>query len=298
MLSMLDRRSMEALAAVIDEGGFERAAQRLHITQSAVSQRVKLLEEEAGQVLLIRSTPPRPTEAGIKVLKHCNQVRHLEADLLKELNPFSEKRFRTLALGINADSIATWFFPAMNSYLATEPITLDLRVDDQDQTHKMLRRGEVLGCISSQKAAVQGCSVALLGTMNYRLVATPQFMERWFGQGFSKKGVVHAPLLVFNKKDELQSTILGREFGQVPQEIPIHYLPSTEKFLEFIVAGLAYGVVPDLQSLDLIKKGVLVDLIPHGHMAVNLFWHCWNLKSGFIEGFSKKLVERARELLY
>ncbi len=283
---------------MIDEGGFERAAQTLHITQSAVSQRVKLLEEAAGQVLLIRSVPPRPTGAGIKVLKHCNQVRLLEADLLKGLNPFSEKRFRTLALGINADSIATWFFPAMNPYLATEPVTLDLRVDDQDQTHKMLRRGEVLGCISSQKASVQGCSVALLGTMNYRLVATPQFMERWFGQGFSKKGVAHAPLLVFNKKDELQSGILGREFGQVPQDIPIHYLPSTEKFLEFIVAGLAYGVVPDLQSLDLINKGVLVDLIPHGHMAVSLFWHSWNLKSRFIEGFSKQLVVRARELLY
>ncbi|MCP4120110.1 MAG: LysR family transcriptional regulator ArgP [Desulfobacteraceae bacterium] len=295
---MLERRSMEALAAVIDEGGFERAAQKLHITQSAVSQRVKQLEEAAGQVLLIRSSPPRPTAAGIKVLKHCNQVRHLEADLLAGLNPFSEKRFRTLALGINADSIATWFFPAMNSYLATEPITLDLRVDDQDQTHKMLRKGEVLGCISSQKAPVQGCSVSFLGTMNYRLVATPGFMERWFSQGISGKGIAHAPLLVFNKKDELQSTILTREFGPMPQGMPIHYLPSTEKFLEFIAAGLAYGVVPDLQSLDLIKKGVLVDLIPHGHMAVDLFWHCWNLKSRFIGAFSQNLVARAGALLY
>jgi len=134
--------------------------------------------------------------------------------------------------------------------------------------------------------------------MNYRLVATPKYMERWFNPGISRKGIARAPLLVFNKKDELQSTILGREFGQVPREIPIHYLPSTEKFLEFIVAGLAYGVVPDLQSLDLINRGVLVDLIPHGHMAVNLFWHCWNLKSGFIGGFSEKLVERAREHLY
>jgi len=171
-------------------------------------------------------------------------------------------------------------------------------VDDQDQTHKMLRKGEVLGCISSREGPVQGCSVSFLGTMNYRLVATPKYMERWFNPGISRKGIARAPLLVFNKKDELQSTILTREFGPLPQGIPMHYLPSTEKFLAFILAGLAYGVVPDLQSLDLIKKGVLVDLIPHGPMPVDLYWHCWNLKSRFIEAFSKTLVARAGALLY
>ena len=295
---MLDRRSMEALAAVIDEGGFERAAKRLHVTQSAISQRIKLLEEEAGQVLLIRSSPPMATVAGIEVLKHFNRVRHLEEDLLKGLNPFSKKKFQNLSLGINADSIATWFFNAVNDFLASEAITLDLRVDDQDQTHNMLRRGEVLGCISSQKAVVQGCKVTFLGSMNYRMVAAPQFVERWFAGGFSKEGVVLAPLLVFNKKDELQSVILTREFGNLPGGIPIHYLPSSEKFLDFIVGGLAFGAVPDLQSLDLIKGGKLVDLIPHGHMKVDLFWHCWNLKSSFLESFSTILIDRAGKLLH
>lgn len=295
---MLDRRSMEAFAAVIDEGGFERAAKRLHLTQSAISQRVKLLEEAAGQVLLIRSSPPKPTEAGIEVLKHCNKIRHLEGDLLRSLNPFSDKKFQTLAMGINADSIATWFFPAISQFLSKEDITLDLRVDDQDQTHRLLKKGEVLGCISSQKTPVQGCTVTFLGSMNYRMVAAPKFIERWFKEGLNLESIGKAPLLVFNKKDELQTTVLKREFGQVPGNIPTHYVPSTEKFLEFILSGLAYGVVPDFQSLDHIRNGSLVDLFPGGHIRINLFWHCWNLKSRFLKAFSTVLLEQAKERLY
>ena len=67
----------------------------------------------------------------------------------------------------------TWFYPAVNEFLSREKVLLDLTVDDQDQTRKLLRDGMVMGCISSEPEPVQGCRAARLGTMCYRMLAAP-----------------------------------------------------------------------------------------------------------------------------
>lgn len=294
---MIDFKFMEALVAVVNEGGFEKASKVLHITQSAISQRIKLLEEVAGQVLLLRSTPPVPTEAGARIIKYFMQVRQLEQELFETLSPSPEQQFRTLAVGINADSLATWFLNAVIPFLKQAHVTLDIRVDDQDQTHGMLRDGEVFGCISARKISVQGCRVCFLGYMNYRMVASPDFAQHWFSS-FSMETVKKAPLLVFNRKDELQSRVLQRALGgTLPDEIPIHYIPSSEQFMAFIAAGMAYGMVPDIQSQELLDSGRLVDLLPMHHAKVPLYWHCWNIKSRLLESFSQHLVSKASILL-
>ena len=75
---MLDYLGLAALAAVVREGSFERAARKLHVTPSAVSQRIKQLEERTGQVLVQRGTPCTGTEAGRRLCLHLEQVALLE----------------------------------------------------------------------------------------------------------------------------------------------------------------------------------------------------------------------------
>lgn len=200
---MFDYKLIEAMATVYNEGGFDKAAKSLHLTQSAVSQRVKLLEDQAGQVLLVRSTPPDVTPAGRRLLRHYLKVKKLEDDLLDDFADDDEKRFASLAVGVNADSLATWFPGAMGSFLENERVTLDIRTDDQEQTHRMLKDGEVVGCISSRKQPMQGCRASYLGKMDYRLFATPAFAAKWFPDGFNLVEAREAPALIFNRKDNL-----------------------------------------------------------------------------------------------
>lgn len=294
---MLDYKLLQALAIVIQEGGFDKAAQCLNITQSAVSQRIKLLEDQLGTLLVTRTVPPAPTPEGKNLLKHYIQVQSLEADLEQSLNPLAREAFQVFALGINADSLATWFFPAITSFLGENRVVLDLKVDDQEQTHKLLRNGEVAGCISSEKTPVQGCSVTPIGTMRYRMVATPEFAREYFPRGLGKDCLETSPAVIYNRRDDLHARFLKTYFQRfVPggiQKIPIHYVPSSEKFVELILAGLAYGMVPDLQGLAHIKAGRLVDLAPGYHMGVDLYWHRWNLSSQLLDEFSKAIVKNA-----
>ena len=294
---MLDYKLIEALATVVQEGGFDRAARRLHLTQSAISQRIKLLEEQSGQILLVRSTPPVATPPGQRMVKHYLQVKRLEDDLFDGMAGAAHENFVSLSIGINEDSLATWFLEAVRPFLEKERVVLDLRADDQDQTHKLLKKGEVVGCISALDRPVQGCRTAYLGRMDYRLVAAPAFAARWFPKGITVRGVQKAPLLVLNRKDALQATILESALDEVPAGIPVHYLPSSEKFADFIASGLAYGVLPNQQSDALLASGQLVDLLPEHMVPIKLYWHCWNLKSRILEAFTRALVHGAETAL-
>ena len=75
-----DPAALECLAALVDEGSFERAASRLSITQSAVSQRLRALEAAVGQPLVVRSRPLRLTEPGKVLLRFARQWQALRAD--------------------------------------------------------------------------------------------------------------------------------------------------------------------------------------------------------------------------
>ncbi len=294
---MFDYKLIEAMAAVFNEGGFDRAAQALHITQSAVSQRVKLLEEQAGQVLLVRTTPPGVTPAGRRMLRHYLQVKELEGDLRGDFVAPDDKRFASLAIGVNADSLATWFLDAVGNFIRDEKVTLDIRTDDQEQTHRMLKDGEVVGCISARKQPMQGCRTVYLGRMDYRLFATPDFIRKWFADGFNLKSVIEAPALIFNRKDNLHNDLFNLSLGEVPAPLPAHYVPSSEKFARFISSGFAYGMLPTQQSRPLEKIGHINNLAPGCKVSVKLYWHCWNLKSRRLKKLSRILVNNTGKLL-
>ncbi|MFH1138827.1 MAG: LysR family transcriptional regulator ArgP [Pseudomonadota bacterium] len=293
----MDYKLVEALAAVATEGGFERAARVLHLTQSAVSQRVRLLEDQTGRILLARTNPPRPTSAGRRLLKHFRQVSRLEADLLDEDPSGTSTSFSTLPVGVNADSLATWFLEAVHPFVASEKVLLDIHVDDQEETHKLLKNGEVIGCVSAARPPMQGCRVEALGGMTYRLLAAPDFARNRLPGGLTPETVRDAPGLIFNRKDDLHNKVFRGLFGEAPDGVPAHYVPSSEKFVDVILRGWAYGMLPDIQARDLVRAGRLVELAPDQPVLVDLYWHCWNIKSPVIQNFTRTLVSGARKLL-
>ena len=294
---MFDYKLIEALAMVARDGGFDKAANTLCITQSAVSQRVKLLEELTGQVLMARTSPPRATSAGRKLLKHYLQVKQLENELIGEIGDTTHEEFSSLAVGINADSLAFWLLDAIQPFLLEERVLLDIRVDDQEQTHRLLKDGEVMGCISTQEHTMQGCRIEYLGCMNYHLVAAPDFAARFFPNGLTIDDVRRAPALFFDRNDELHHKLLSQALEEVPVSIPTNYVPSIEKYAEFIISGLAYGMIPDQQSTALIQTGQVIDLSPDFQVSAKLYWHCWSLKSKLLNKFTQQLTHKAKTLL-
>lgn len=293
---MIDYKLLEAFAIVVQEGGFEKAASVLHLTQSAVSQRVRLLEERAGKILLSRSSPPQPTNAGLKFLKHYLQVKLLEDDLDEETGGKGVGPTR-LSLGINADTLSSWFLPAIGALLRDGKLLIDLHVDDQEETYKLLRDGVVVGCISDRATPIQGCTVDYLGAMHYRLLARPEFISKWFSDGFTAENAEKAPAVMFTRKDMLHYKVLRRVFGPSVNVEAIHYVPSIEQFTQMISAGYAYGMVPDWQSEGLRSAGELLEVHGKAHDSVKLYWHCWNIDSNPLKTFSRQLISKAKSLL-
>jgi LysR family transcriptional regulator (chromosome initiation inhibitor) len=248
-------------------------------------------------VLLARSAPPRPTAAGKRLIKHYIQVKYLEDELGEVLDPEAGREFVSMPVGLNEDSLSTWFLEAVIPFLRKERILLDLRADDQEVTHRMLRDGRVIGCVSSWDRPVQGCDMHYLGRLVYKLVSTPDFSAKWFESGLTAEAVQKSPTLVFNRKDNMINKFFRRAFGRVPENAPTCYLPSSEQFLTYIRSGLAYSLVPDMQCDPLLASGELVELAPDLHMPSDLYWHCWSIQSPLLQRFSKALMRGAGKLL-
>ena len=102
----VDYKSLRLLDLIIKEQGFEKASAKLFITQSAVSQRVKQLENQVGSLLLTRTVPPKPTELGQKLLGLLYHVDLIEHDAFDNE---SGNHVVTIPISINADSLATGF---------------------------------------------------------------------------------------------------------------------------------------------------------------------------------------------
>lgn len=292
---MIDHRLL-AFEAVLQEGGFERAARRLSLTQSAVSQRVKLLEAEFGQVLLVRSKPVRPTPAGRRLLPYLAQLRLMEAEARRALEPGRQHGPLRLAVGVNADSLATWFVGAVAEVVRDEGLVLDCVVDDQDHTHALLADGEVLGCISTRPDPMRGCAAVRLGSMPYLCAGSPQFRARWFPHGLTHEALIQAPAIVFGRHDDMHEQFLHRHFGLDARQYPHHVVPSSESFMAFALAGLGYGFIPEIQARPHLARGELLDLAPQREDVV-LYWHHWQVQSPVMARLAKAIAGAAAEAL-
>lgn len=270
-----DPASLDCLAALVDEGSFERAATRLAITQSAVSQRLRALEAQVGQPLVIRSRPLRLTEPGKVLLRFARQWQALRADVARELDSGADLDER-LPIAVNADSLATWVLPALDP-LVQSGVSLELVVDDQDFTHDWLRQGAVLGCVTTVSQALRGCRVAPLGVMPYVAVASPAFVARHLPQGLTRSNFAQVPFLVFNRKDDMQAQWVSRAFGVREPRLRERFVPSSEATVHAARMGWGIGVAPALQLRPWLECGELVQLLPEVSIPVALHWHRWKL---------------------
>lgn len=293
-MSTFDPDALECLAAIIEEGGFERAAQRLSITQSAVSQRLRALEAQVGTVLIVRSRPLKPTGAGQLMLKHAKMMRLLRADLekdLKELAPSSTGGGRDeerISVAINADSIATWALPALDA-LARNGLPIEIITDDQEFTHEWLREGQVLGCVTSLGQALRGCRMEALGTMDYVVVAQADYAAEHCPKGLNAHNFHKLPFVAFNRKDNLQHNFVTRAFGLPRVMLKQLFVPSSEGQVRAVLGGWGVSVLPELRVREQLASGELVNLAPRHQLGVALYWHCWNLSSDVLDGLSAAL---------
>ncbi|ABM30744.1 LysR family transcriptional regulator ArgP [Paracidovorax citrulli] len=301
-MSTFDPAALECLAAIVEEGGFERAAQRLNVTQSAVSQRLRALEAQVGSVLIVRSRPLKPTSAGQLLLKHTKQLRLLRADLERDLQelapsaPGGAREDERIAIAINADSIATWALDALHD-LARQRLPIEIIVDDQDFTQEWLRSGQVLGCVTTLRQALRGCKVVPLGAMRYVAVASPGLAAHHLPQGLTPHNFRDVPFLSFNRKDDMQSEFIMRAFGL--KRVALHHLfvPSSEGQVRAAIAGWGAGVVPELLARPALASGALVDLAPGHALPIQLYWHCWNLESEVLDSLTEALTATAARTL-
>lgn len=291
---MLDPAQLAALSAVHRRGSFDLAAASLNVTPSAVSQRIKALEETVGTLLIRRGQPCTATPAGLRLIRHHDEVLLLERHLADDL-PSLPRTPAPLRLAVNADSLATWVLPA----LADVPGFLyDLVIDDQDVSQDWLRRGEVVAAITGHPGPVQGCDSLALGALRYRATASPGFVARWFPGGVTAEALSRAPSLRFSDIDRLQDLWAARTIGTAPRAtLPAHRIASAQGFVEASLLGLGWGLNPQALVAGALADGRLVELVPGTPLDVPLYWQFTRLVAPALLPLTRALKQRAAQAL-
>jgi len=291
-----DREQLETLAAVVAAGTFDAAAERLSITPSAVSQRIKALEQQLGRVVVVRSKPIRATDAGTALLRLVQQLAALEHEAAAELGIAESAESVSIPLAVNADSMATWLLPALAEAAGGHPLVFELHRDDQEYTAALLAAGTVMAAVTSDSRPVAGCTVTPLGRMLYRPVASPAFAARWFLEGPTAAALAAAPVVVFDRKDELQARYL-RSVARRELTPPRHFVPASADFAIAVALGMGWGMLPEAQFEAPVSSGSLVVLDSSRTVAVPLYWQQWNLRSTALDAVAAAVVSHARAAL-
>ena len=287
---MVDGEQLAAFAAVIELGSFDAAADRLHVTPSAVSQRIKALEQRVGQVLVVRQKPCIATPAGVPLLRLATQTALLEAEALAEMGGGSAAAIR-VAIAVNADSMATWFGSVFSRL---SEVLFDIRIEDQDHSARLLREGTVMGAVTTERTPVSGCRVTTLGVMRYLPVASRSYIERHLSDGFISRSAAAAPSLAWNRADALQAMLVHKVFRR-DIDRPTHYVPTAEGFGAAVRAGLGWGMFPEALAAPEIASGAFARICDV-HLDVPLFWQCWKLDSPLVHAVTGAVSSAAETL--
>lgn len=286
----IDGQQLAAFAAVIEHGSFDAAATVLHVTPSAISQRIKAFEQRVGQVLVVREKPCSVTPAGAPLLRLAAQTMLLEAEALAEMGGGTGSAPR-ITLAVNADSMATWFTAV---FTALDDVLFDIRIEDQDHSARLLREGVVMGAVTTERTPVSGCLVQTLGVMRYVAVATPAYVERYLRDGFTAAAAVQAPSLAWNRDDALQDMLVHKVFRRDLAR-PQHFVPTAEGFGAAVRAGLGWGMYPETLAAPYLDDGSFVR-IAKAHLDVPLFWQCWKIDSPMVGAVTEAVRSAAVSL--
>ena len=268
----LDVQQLAAFAAVIELGSFDAAAERLHVTPSAVSQRIKALEQRVGQVLVVREKPCIATIAGVPLLRLAAQTAMMESEALAEMGGAGSPDRARIAMAVNADSMSTWFTAVFERL---PEVLFDVRIEDQDHSARLLREGVVMGAVTTERTPVPGCRVQPLGVMRYLPVATPAYVERHLSGGFTADAVGAAPAMAWSHSDALQDMLVRKVFRRSISR-PTHFVPTAEGFGAAVRAGLGWGMYPEqIVDDDFVQ-------VCDAHLDVPLYWQCWKLDSAMV----------------
>lgn len=295
-MGTLDYRALAVLDAVATQGSFEKAALALGISQSAVSQRIKALEDAAGRLLIVRGQPAVPTGLGLRLVTHHRNVRLMEAALDIDLG--HKASMPEIALAVDPASLATWFPLSLPPLLSPPRCQLNIQSAGRQQALDWVQEGSVFGCIAMAAgpagASTPGPEVTPLGKLRYVCVATPAFAAHWFGDGFSADAVRLAPAIVSDR--ELMASFLHSTLG-LHGAYPHHTMPHSAATTECLYGSLGYGLMPLLQVAGALASGRLVDLTPQHPLDVALHWHAWNLDTPYTRALSEQIVHTAQRYL-
>lgn len=297
---MIDYPALRVLQAVVQTGSFERAAAALNVTPSAVSQRIRQLEERLGAALVVRGLPCTATEKGDWLCRHMENVGLLESELFDRLPDLSDGRDGphrvTLQIATNADSLGTWFLEPIAAFTRASGVLINLAVDDQDHTAEWLRRGRVVAAVTSLEEPVPGCRRFSLGALRYHATASPDFMAQHFPEGVTPEALARAPLLTFNQKDELQSGFIRKTFGRAIAA-PTHWLPSTQSFVDASLMGMGWGMNPALLVAGHLADGRLVEIVPGKSLDIPLYWQINRLAADRLAPLTREVIDMAKRSL-
>lgn len=291
---MLDYRGLEALYMVQECQNFELAAKKLFITQSAVSQRIKGLEDYYGEPVLIRTLPYRPTQLGSQLIGHYKKICLLEEELTKNLGGGEGKP--SIAIAINRDSLETWFLDLIKEEVFNS-VVLEIIADDQELTLNYLKDGMVSACLSTSEKEVLGGQATFLGNMQYVLVASPAFVKQYFSSNDTKKCLMNAPAIKFDQNDHLHERYLEMFFGINVRELKYNVMPSVKGFKELVLHGHVYALIPKLDIRHELKTKKLIEIYPNKMLEIPLYWHCWTVQSKIYQKFNADIVKLAQAKL-
>jgi LysR family transcriptional regulator (chromosome initiation inhibitor) len=289
---MLDYTHLDTLTAVLRTGSFEDAAARLGVTPSAVSQRIRALEDRLGTTLIRRGPPATATEAGTRLARHAEDVALMEGEVLAGLGQETGGR-PVIRIAVNADSLAAWVLPAL---AGLDGLLFDLVIDDQDHSADWLRRGEVLAAVTGHGTTIPGCDAHALGALRYRACAAPRFRDIWFADGVTARRLREAPALIFNSKDKLQS-LWARQVTGERIALRGHMIASAEGFSAAAQLSMGWGMMPEAMIRDDLALGRLVPLLPGATLDVPLFWQVSRLPGQTLPRLTKSIRKAAREIL-
>ena len=281
------------LAAIVAHGSFEAAASHLSVTASAVSQRVRALEVAVGRPVLKRTRPVELTPSGQAVVRFARQLDMLATDLAEELQPGAQTAMVRLTLVINSDSLHTWALPGLAAVAGK--VQLEILREDQDYSLELLRSGAAAAAITTTAKAAPGCSSRRLGVMRYLPACTPDFAARWFPGGATADALAAAPVIVFDRKDDLQDRFL-RGVSRKALRPPRHFVPAAHEFGEAIRWGMGWGLLPEIEVSDELRRRTLVSLDPASHVDVPLHWQQWRHGSAALDEVAAAVQAAARPL--
>lgn len=294
-----DYDALGALAAVVREGRFDAAAKSLNVTQSAVSQRIKQLEERVGSLLIVRGRPCVPTEAGLQMCRHMEQVLLLQHELSEQMSSMgasSAASVATIRISVNNDSLASWFPVVIKRASRELGIRFDILPDDQEHTESNLKSGEALAVVTSEEKPVQGCRRVSLGSMEYIAVASPEYFDATFRDGVTVESVRSSECLAFDRKDTIQDQWMMLCFGETV-DLSLHHVPSYEGYLACCLNGTAWGLVPSFAGNPHIESGELVELFPGKAVRVSLHWQASTQSSDVLRRLGELVLDVARAYL-